>query len=97
MFKQKTYTSKSNKNYVFQFPGIRAVTRIKDRAKNKFGVPQDEKIADEILTHVLVEPKMKIEDFGDDITEFNEVIGAAVLFINGVEDEDDDKQNGSEG
>ncbi|ELK38789.1 hypothetical protein D478_27871, partial [Brevibacillus agri BAB-2500] len=51
-----------------------------------------EKVADEILEHVIVQPKMKMEDFGDDITEFNEVIGAAVLFINGVEDDEDDQQ-----
>ncbi|ELK38865.1 hypothetical protein D478_27449, partial [Brevibacillus agri BAB-2500] len=76
VFKQKNFTSKSGKSYVFQFPGIRTVTRIKDRSKNKFGVPQDEKVADEILEHVIVQPKMKMEDFGDDITEFNEVIGA---------------------
>lgn len=97
-FKQKSYTSKnSGKNYLFQFPGIRTVTRIKDRAKNKYGIPQDEKIADEILSLVLVDPKMKIEDFGDDITEFNEVIQAGILFINGVDgDEDDDQPARSE-
>ncbi|KEQ22877.1 hypothetical protein [Paenibacillus tyrfis] len=96
MFKQKEFTSESGKKYVFQFPGIRAVTRIKDRVKNKYGIAQDEKAADEILAHVIVEPKMKMEDFGDDINEFNEVIGAAIRFMNGLEDEeDDDQQAGS--
>ncbi len=35
---------------------------------------------------------MKIEDFGDDITEFNEVIKAGILFINGVDGDDTDDQ-----
>lgn len=93
-FKQKNFTSKSGKKYLFQFPGIRAVSQISDRVKNKFGVPSDEKSADEILKHVLVDPKMKMEDFGTDIKEFNEVVFAAMQFMNGV-DEKDDNQEGS--
>ncbi|NQX68487.1 hypothetical protein HQN90_20385 [Paenibacillus alba] len=91
-FKQKQYTSKKLGNvYTFQFPGIRAVTKIKDRVKNKYGILQDEKVADEVLAHVIVEPKMKIEDFND-IGEFNEVIAAAVNFMYGIEEEADDDQ-----
>lgn len=89
-FKQKPYTSKKQgKKYIFQFPGIRAVTKIKDRVKNKYGIPSDERTADEMLAHVIVEPKMKIEDF-DDMGEFNEVIGAAINFMHGIDDEEDD-------
>ncbi|MDQ0876763.1 hypothetical protein QFZ77_005422 [Paenibacillus sp. V4I3] len=88
--KQKKYTSKKQgKTYLFQFPGIRAVTKIKDRVKNKYGIPLDERTADEMLEHVIVDPKMKIEDF-DDIGEFNEVIGAAINFMHGIDDEEDD-------
>ena len=92
-FKQKNFTSKCGKTYVFQFPGIRAVTKIKDRVKNKYGVASDEKSADEMLMHVIVEPKMKMEDFGDDINEFNEVINAAILFMNGVDEEKEENPN----
>lgn len=96
-FKQKTYTSGSGKKYIFQFPGIRAVSKIKDRVKNKHGIPSDEKSADEVLTHIVVDPKMKMEDFGDDINEFHEVVGAAIEFMNGVDDEkDDDESDGDQ-
>lgn len=92
-FKQKNFTSKSGKKYLFQFPGIRAVAQISDRVKNKFGIPSDEKSADEVLKHVVVDPKMKIEDFGTDVKEFNEVVFAAMQFMNGVDE--DDKSEGS--
>ncbi|MCZ8518886.1 hypothetical protein [Paenibacillus caseinilyticus] len=95
--KQKHFTSKvTGKQYIFQFPGIRAVQQIRDRVKNRFGVASDEKSADEVLKYVVVDPKMRIEDFGDDIAEFNEVVGAAINFMNGADDEDDDQQAGSE-
>lgn len=85
--KQKKYTSKKQGNdYLFQFPGIRSVTKIQDRVKNKYGIMQDEKVADEVLTHIIVEPRLKIEDFND-IGEFNEVIGAAIKFMHGIDDE----------
>jgi len=95
MFKQRKFVSSKGKEYTLQFPGIRKVTQIRDRAKNKHGVPSDERIADDVLEHVVVSPKMRIEDFGDDIGEFNEVIGAAVKFINGIEDDPDDQSTGS--
>ncbi|MEW9702825.1 hypothetical protein [Paenibacillus sp. SI8] len=88
-FKQKKFTSSTGKTYTFQFPGIRAVMKIKDRVKNKYGIPQDEKAADEVLAHVVVDPKMKIEDF-ETLAEFNEVVGAAISFMNGTDDEEEE-------
>ncbi|MHA6481061.1 hypothetical protein ACX1C1_03955 [Paenibacillus sp. strain BS8-2] len=94
MFKQKKYTSKSGKEYTFQHPGVRNVTKITDRVKNKHGVPQDEKLADEMLGHVVVAPKLRIEDF-ESYAEMSEVVGKAFAFATGQDDEsdiDDDQQ-----
>ncbi|QCT02725.1 hypothetical protein E6C60_2577 [Paenibacillus algicola] len=93
-FKQKKYTSKSGKDYVYQFPGVRAVSKINDASKNKFGVVLEEKLADEMLKHVIVEPKMKIDDFAS-YQEYSEVINAAYAFISGQDGDGDDQQAGS--
>lgn len=94
-FKQKNYTSKSENKYVFQFPGVRTVSKINDASKNKFGVVMEEKLADEMLRHVIVNPKMKIDDFAT-YQEYSEVINAAYAFISGRDGEEDDQQAGSE-
>ncbi len=85
-FKQKQFTSKSKKEYTLQHPGVRAVTKITDRIKNKHGVMSDEKLADEMLTHVVVEPKCKMDDF-DSYREMVEVVQEAFKFVTGIEDE----------
>ncbi|MGG6311564.1 hypothetical protein [Paenibacillus macerans] len=97
LFKQKEYTSESGKKYTFQHPGVRAVSKINDASKNKFGVVLEERMAEEILKHVIVQPKLKIDDF-EDYKEYNEVINAAYSFIAGQdEDESDgDQQAGSQ-
>lgn len=96
-FKQKTYTSKSGTEYVFQFPGVRAVSKINDASKNKFGVVMEERLADEMLKHVIVSPKLKIDDFPT-YKEYSEVINAAYEFISGRDqdgEDSDDQQGGS--
>jgi hypothetical protein len=95
-FKQKQYTSKSGTTYTFQFPGIRSVTKINDRIKNKHGIPQDEKLADEMLEHVIVNPKMKMDDFSS-IREFNEVVQEAYKFVNGLDEQTEDSFRQEEG
>ncbi|MUG24770.1 hypothetical protein GNQ08_20590 [Paenibacillus macerans] len=95
-FKQKKYTSKSGKEYTFQHPGIRAVSKINDSSRNKFGVVMEEKMGDEMLRLVIVNPKMKIDDFKD-YKEFVEVVNKAYAWISGQEDEDDDQQTGGAG
>ncbi|MNS43026.1 hypothetical protein D3C72_754200 [compost metagenome] len=83
-FKQKEYTSKVGKNYTFQHPGIRTVSKINDAAKNKFGVVSEERLSEEVLKHVIVQPKMSIDDFTD-YQEYSEVINAAYAFVTGQE------------
>jgi len=95
-FKQKNYTSKSGTEYTFQHPGVRTISKINDASKNKHGVVLEERLSEEILKHVIVVPKLKIDDFTD-YTEFSEVINAAYSFVTGQDKqdgEDDDQQAG---
>lgn len=99
-FAQKQFTSKAGNTYTFQFPGVRQVTKITDRIKNKFGVPQDEKMSEEMLAHVVVEPKTSVSDFKGPkgYKELGEVVGAAFAFITGndEESESEDKADDDE-
>ncbi|MEY9097057.1 hypothetical protein [Paenibacillus sp. RC84] len=90
-FKQKKFTTEQGKGFLFQHPGVRTVSKINDAAKNKHGVVSEEKLAEEILKHVVVDPKMKIDDF-DDYKEYSEVINAAYAFIAGQDGEDGGNQ-----
>lgn len=94
-FKQKKFTSKSGKAYTFQHPGVRAVAKMNDAAKNKFGVMLEERLAEQLLKNVIVEPKMKLDDF-DSYREYNEVTNAAYAFVSGQDEEDDDDDNQQE-
>lgn len=99
-FAQKQFTSKAGNTYTFQFPGVRQVTKITDRIKNKFGVPQDERLSEEMLSHVVVEPKRKVDDFKgpSGYKELGEIVGAAYGFITGndEEKESEDESNDDE-
>jgi len=86
--KQKKVEIKGQE-YLLQHPGVRNVTKITDRIKNKHGIPSDEKMADEMLTHVVVDPKVRMESF-DDYGEMSELVNKAFLFITGQDDEQDD-------
>ncbi|MDH2334285.1 hypothetical protein [Paenibacillus polymyxa] len=97
-FKQKQYTSKiEGKEYLFQHPGVRAVAKINDASKNKHGVVLEERMYEEMLKNVIVQPKLKLDDF-DNYSECSEVINAAYAFITGTEDDkaNDDQQAGSQ-
>ncbi|WP_289142918.1 hypothetical protein [uncultured Brevibacillus sp.] len=91
-FKQKSFTSKAGNTYIFQHPGVRMVSKINDSSKNKHGVLMEERLSEEILKHVIVQPKMKIDDFSG-YPEYQETINAAYAFIAG-KDEDDEEPKG---
>ncbi|MBP2002570.1 hypothetical protein J2Z69_003656 [Paenibacillus shirakamiensis] len=93
-FKQKEYISTSGAVYTFQHPGVRTVSKINDGAKNKHGIVSEERLSEEILKHVIVQPKMNIDDFTD-YKEYSEIINAAYTFITGMEGEQSDLQSGS--
>lgn len=90
-FKQKEITTETGKKYTLQHPGVRNVTRINDRVKNKHGVNSEEKICDEMFKHVVVEPKVSIDDF-EDYGEMIEVANKAFCFVTGTPDTDEVKQ-----
>jgi len=92
-FKQKNFTSKSGKKYVFQHPGVRMVSKINDASKNKHGVMSEERLSEEMLKHVIVDPKMRIDDFTG-YREYSEVVNAAYAFISGLDGEEDVDQQG---
>jgi hypothetical protein len=96
MFKQKDYTSKSGKKYTFQHPGVRAVAKINDACKNKNGVVLEEKLAEGLLSRVIVDPKMRIDDF-ETYGEYKEVINAAYAFAADQEVEPDGDQQAGGG
>lgn len=89
-FKQVEFTTKSGTVYTFQHPGVRPMTKIIDRVKNKYGVASDEKLGDEMLQWVIVKPKMKMEAFTD-YKEYVEVISKAWAFAQGEEIEEDEE------
>ncbi|CAH1190303.1 hypothetical protein PAECIP111893_00265 [Paenibacillus plantiphilus] len=94
-FKQKKITTKNGKEYTLQHPGVRTVAKINDRVKNKHGIPSEEKVCDEMFAHVVVEPKVKIEDF-ESYIDMMEVANKAYYFITGVDDPDKDKTDGND-
>ncbi|WP_340004423.1 hypothetical protein MHH52_21830 [Paenibacillus sp. FSL K6-0276] len=93
-FQQKKVKTKSGKEYTLQHPGVRNVTKITDRVKNKHGIPSDERLAEEMLQHVIVEPKMRLDDF-ESYMEMTEIVGKAFAFITGQDNEpvDDAEDN----
>ena len=53
--------------------------RLRDRCKNRFGNIIEEKFLEEVLEHLVVNPKKSIDDF-DDWGECQEVANAAIEF-----------------
>lgn len=97
-FAQKEITTKAGNKFTLQFPGVRQVTKITDRIKNKHGVASDERLAEEMLSHVVVEPKMKMDDFKGPagFKELGEVVSNAYAFITGNDEGFDDDKDSEE-
>ncbi|MBE7682024.1 hypothetical protein [Paenibacillus sp. P13VS] len=97
-FAQKQFTTKAGNVFTFQFPGVRQVAKIGDRIKNKHGVAQDERLIEEMLAHVVVEPKQKVDDFKGPTgyKELVEVVSSAYAFITGNDETDDSEEESNE-
>jgi len=80
--KQKTLRINGT-DYTFQKMPLRSWIQIQDRCKNQHGHPIDEKLIDEVLKHIVVSPKVSLEDF-DDQSELNEVVKEAITFQQGT-------------
>ena len=76
--KQKTVTIDGT-DYTFQKIPPRQWLRLRQRTKDKNGNPIDENLYDEILEHIVVAPKMKIDDF-EELETLEEVMKEAITF-----------------
>ncbi|EJW20023.1 hypothetical protein M5X00_14695 [Paenibacillus alvei] len=68
--------------YTFQHPGVRESVRLRDRSKNKAGQLVEEKYYNELMTHVIVQPKVSWDYFDEHPEAFDDVMLAAVEFLN---------------
>ena len=70
--------------YTFQKMPPRQWARLQDRCQNRYGVSLMEKLFSEILEHIVIDPKITLDDFQDwDTVE--EVVRAASRFQRGQE------------
>lgn len=74
--------------YTFQKVLPREWLRMRDRCKNKHGMPIEEKLYDEVLKHIVVSPKKTLDDFTD-VAELEEVVTAAIRFQRGGSDDEE--------
>lgn len=85
---QKTNTV-NEIEYTYQKVSPREWLRMKGRCKNKHGQINDETFYTEILKHIVVNPKVTLDDF-DDVKHLEDVVAAAVRFQQGKTEEDDE-------
>lgn len=72
------------KEFTLQHPGVREAIKLRGRAKDHTGQLDEEKYYEELMKHVIVQPKVTwetAEDLG--ASDFNELIKEASLFLNG--------------
>lgn len=68
--------------YTFQRVPMRAWLEMKDNCKNQHGVVLESKLTAEILKHIVVEPRLTIDDFENE-AELVEVASTAISFQQG--------------
>lgn len=66
------------KEYTFQELPSRQFLRLKQRCTDKNGQPLLENLYSELLEHIVVAPKVKIDDYGT--SELEEITAAAMNF-----------------
>jgi hypothetical protein len=69
----------NSKEYTLQRVPPREWIKIRQRCKDKNGQPLEEKLYDEILTHIVVIPHMDIDDF-EELEDLEAVMEAAITF-----------------
>jgi len=82
MAKQKTVTV-NGKEFILQHPGARWYLNLQDRCKNRSGVLLTEKYTEELLENVVVDPKMKLDDFDEDIDTVEQLVVEVERFLRG--------------
>ncbi|HEX3045409.1 MAG TPA: hypothetical protein VHY08_11690 [Bacillota bacterium] len=68
-------------NYLLQHPGARWYLKLMDRCKNANGSVQTETYTDEVLENVVVNPKVTIETFDQNIGSLNKLVQEIESFL----------------
>ncbi|MBC3887252.1 hypothetical protein GH810_02875 [Acetobacterium paludosum] len=66
-------------DYTFQKVPPREWVKIRQRCKDKNGQALEEKLYDEILSHIVVTPKITMDDF-EEVEDMEAVMEAAITF-----------------
>lgn len=82
MAKQKT-VKVGGKDYVLQHPGAKWYLECSDRCKNRNGVMLTSKYTEEMLENVVIDPKVTLDDFGDDLQAVEELLNEMEKFFRG--------------
>lgn len=69
----------NGKEYMLQRVPPREWIKIRQRCKDKNGQPLEEKLYDEILTNIVVNPHLEIDDF-EELEDLEAVMEAAITF-----------------
>ena len=78
--KQKVIEINGTK-YTLQNPGVRWILRHVDNCTSKDGIMLKEKYIDGLLENVIVDPRVKMEDFDDNILAFNNLVTETETFL----------------
>lgn len=78
MTEEKKITIRGNEYTLKKIPP-REWVRLRDRCKNHYGITLEEKFMSEVFEHLVVNPKVSLDDF-DNYSECQEVADAAIEF-----------------
>lgn len=81
--RQDKFVTDSGNEYLFQHPGALNYIRMKKRANDNNGKPDEEKMINELMKHVIVEPKTSWEYWDEHLEDQEEVTRAAINFLRG--------------
>lgn len=81
--RQQTYTGKSGVEYTLQYPGARGKAQIIDNAQDKNGKFSLVKLQEELMKHVIVNPKVNWDylDSEEGMQDADGLIKAATEFL----------------
>ncbi len=80
--KQKKATV-DGQEYTLQHPGAMWYLEMVDECKNATGVLQVSKYTQKMFENVVVQPKVTVEDFEDDLKKVNNLLNEVEDFVNG--------------
>lgn len=80
---KQTTIKVSGKDYLLQHPGARWYAKHNDNSTMKNGQLSTEKYIDGLLENVVIEPKVKFEDFDTDMGALEEIITKIEGFLRG--------------